>query len=679
MNVSIDFETRSTVDLIKCGAPKYAEGELTRVMCLALKVDDAPTRLWIPEQFRHMISDNLRAYILDNNLWVAEEEICVLIEAADTITGHNVGFEYHIWKNQMVALGFPMIDIKKLRCSAAKAANFALPRSLKSVCKALHLQQQKDNVGHKVMLKLCKPRRINKADKEKFEDWKDRIFWNENPDEFEVLCRYCITDVDSEHGLSKALYDLSDFELKIFQLDQEINNRGVKLDIESVEKLIEKVKEAQNKMILEVQTITKGRLNSTNQTAELKKILSEQGVEVADVTKPSVAHALETVGLPPLAKRLLEIRQALSKSSTAKLDAMIRATGEDGRARGLLLYAGARTLRWAGRLIQPQNMPRDTYKSKDIESIVDLDNEMIEMLYGDVPDTASKCLRGMFIADEGKEFICGDLKSIEARVLAWVAGEEEVLEQYRAGKDIYKVNAENIYGAPYDQVDKEQRFVGKVAELSLGYQGHVGAFIPMAKQYGVEIESKRAKEIISAWRASRPMTVAFWKGVENAALLAVKTGQPQAYGRIQFGMRGNFLHYRLPNGELRAYAYPGTMVKETPYGVSKEVITFWGVASDKDQVMRGDKTWGMLSTYGGKITENIVQSIARDIIAEAMVRLEAAGYPTVLSVHDEVISEVPIKDNRSLDEYEYLMSVVPTWATGLPLGADVFRSKRYRK
>lgn len=682
MILTMDLESRSRVDLRGCGMYVYAADPSTDIMCFAFKIDQEEPLLWVPEKFKRLLAGSPLSTTTD-------EVFIQAVNSADEIEAHNAGFEAIMWQEIMVQrYGFPALPFDKIRCSAAKAAYYALPRSLDGLGKALELDVKKDTTGYRIMMKMCKPNRAGA--------------WNEDPKDFEKLCVYCIRDVDTEHAASSRLIELPEEELNTWRLDQIINNRGIYVDVSAINNLIAKVAKKESSLLLEVQAITGGVVNSVKQVQATRAWLKEQGLELKDLSKGTVSNALEK-NIPPKVRRLLEIRQSLSKSSVSKLKSMANRANEDQRVRGTLMYHGATTGRWSGKGMQPHNYPRDSYGDKEISDILTLDNPMVEMLYGCPIKNASKCLRGMITAPQGGDLICADFSSIEGRVLAWIANEELVLSGYRKGKDTYKIAAAPIYGKKYEDINKDERQVGKVIELACGYQGYVGAFKAMASSYGVsypkeqkveligKAEARRDKKkvgpitedeifeawagpLIMTWRSSRLNTVDYWKGIEHAALSAVKNRGDKkvySYGRIKFGIRGGFLHCRLPNGRLLSYYAPAPTTTKTKYGVEKEVISFMGVDSYTGK-------WTRLKTYGGKLTENIVQAIARDLLVEAMHRVEAAGYPIVLHVHDEIVAEIP-EGTGNLKEFEDLMSIVPAWAKGCPIGAEGWIGKRYRK
>ena len=673
------METRSRVDLRACGVYVYAEDPSTEIFCIAFKLGDGETKLFIPHPARDIIHKG-NFYRWPES--VPSDDLKNAIEQATTIEAHNMQFEATLWHHVMhKRYGFLDLPKEKLRCSAAKASTFALPRDLKRACLSLGVPQQKDQTGYRIMMKMCKPRKPTKNNPAE---------WHEDPAEFKILCEYCIQDVEAEHALSNALYDLSDKELEVFQLDMKINDRGVKVDIPSIDNLIEKVKIKENSLLLEVQSLTRGALRSVRQVTQTILWLRTKGVTTLDLKKDTVQKLLKQSDMDPKARRMLEIRQSLSKSSVSKLTAMKKRASKGDRVRGTLMYHGANTGRWAGKGIQPQNLPRDSFDEKHINNVLDSDTDLIDMLYDCTLVAASKSIRGMITCDEGNELLCADFSAIEARVLAWLAGEKSVLKAFENGLDLYKVAATDIYHVGYDAVTKEQRAVGKVCILALGYQGWLGAFQAMAEGYGVEVPEDDAKEIIMNWRQANGNIVKMWAGLYDTAKKAILTGEPHSYGNIKYGMRNNFLHCRLPSGRLLAYYKPRiTTAKVTYYEmvttviagvehkkkvsrtVEKEVIAYMGIDSLTNK-------WMELNTYGGKLAENVTQAVARDILSEALLRLDDVGFNIVLHVHDEIIAEEKISE-VSLGEFELIMAETPEWLKGCPMEVEGWKGKRYRK
>ena len=668
VDITFDLESRSAFD-IKNGMHGYAEHPTTDIICFAVKADSCNTRLWVSPPFRHLDEYNLQD--LD------DEEFKQIVNEAQTIEAHNCGFEYTMWENIMVKrYGFPSLPIDKLRCSAAKAAALALPRSLDGACKAMKVSVQKDAEGKKIMLRLCKPRRPLKKERDEDPEWESKLYWDEDPLKFKKLFEYCKTDVDAEHSLSKSLVPLYFKEQEIWKLDLVINNRGICLDKKSIEYLIGEIEKKEKELDEEAFNLT-GRVARTSQRDAALRWLATRKVPIYGYTKDDISNVLEGgVYIEDDVKRFLEIRQALGLTSIAKLKKVVQILCNDGRAKGLFLYAGARTFRWSGKLFQPHNLPRNSFNSfNEVSNFIRSTNISKTEFFKNV----TKCIRPMIKAQEGSTFFCGDFSAIESRTLAWLVGDKTILNAYLQGKDIYKINAANIYKVKYEDVTDDQRFVGKVAELSLGYQGGVGAFIGMCDSYGVtDIDVEQAKNIVYSWRSSRSLVKNFWDKLKETAIQSIKTGRPQICGRVKFWMHGAFLRCDLPDGTTLSYPYAKVEEIESSYG---ESITFWGVASDKDKVLAGDKRWGKIATYGGKLCENIVQSLARKLLAESMLRLEKFGFKTVMHVHDEVVCEVPLKRPKymTLDLFTEAMQVRPMWCKKLPLEVKAWEGERYRK
>lgn len=686
MKLTIDFETRSPVDLKACGMYVYARHPRTEIQCLAVKVDDQKPMVWIPPHHTSRIGGINSNDIIDN------AGLEYLMDQAGTIHAHNAGFERQIWDNIMSKrYGFKPLPFEKLRCTAAKAAAHALPRDLERAGAALGLTIQKDKVGYSLMLKMCKPRKLVKKEREKidvYETDKDinkyayyngetlqlTYYYHETADDFQRLCLYCCKDVDAEYALCNALLDLSEHELNVWRMDQEINDRGVYIDTDGIKNLIDKMNSREKELILEIQKITKGFVQSATQIDNIIRWMQREGHLISDMQKETVKNYLVIPGLPENVKRVLEIRQSIGKTSTAKLETFIDWRNDDGRVRGMFMYHGASTGRWSSKGPQMQNLPRNSFGPEEVENILSMSKNMIEALYDCPIQIASKCIRGMVMASPGNTLVCADLSAIEARVVAWLAGEQKVLDAFTNKKDLYKVAASDIYGVKYEDVTKEQRSIGKVAVLALGYQGWVSAFNSMAGTYGVYVEEDQAKEIIVNWRKGNPNIVSYWHQLEHAAISAIRTGKAYDVGAVKFGMRGKFLCCRLPNGRVLSYLDPKIIKIQTPYSKEKDGISFQG----EDSVT---KKFGKQLTYGGKLAENITQAMSRDILVEAMLKLRKAGLPIVFHVHDEAVCEIPEAKATPefLKAFEQTLAITPSWAKGLPLGAEGWVGKRYRK
>lgn len=647
MKVTIDFETRSRCELKSSGPWVYAEDPSTEVLCMAMMQDDQPPLIWAPVWVRDIIGAS--------GLPMVDGEIVQsILEAADTIEAHNVAFERSILEKKLAW----KIDPKKYRCSAAKAAAHSLPRDLEGAGRAIGLAVQKDKEGSFLMRRMCKPTIGGK--------------WIQDRASLIRLCQYCMQDVRAEYALSEALRDLSPAELQVWQTDQEINRRGIRVDVELARTAMQLVADYEGRALAEFRCLT--GFDSPRQVPLLVKWLRGQGAKINDVTKATVIKLLAHPAVPPNVKRVLEIRQSLGKSSLAKLLAFVNAANADGRARDTMMYHGASTGRWSGKRIQPHNFPREGLPNcEDFLGMVrNRDIDSIEIFYGDLMPALSKSLRSFIKAEAGYELVCADFNAIEGRVLAWLAREDYVLENYRQKRDAYCVFAEQIQGGKYsykeileghhagDKKYSAMRFEGKTGELACGYQGGEAA----VKRFAPDMPVERRIEIVGIWRRNRPKTVAFWREIETMVKTAIaRPGALVNNGMIAWGFDEKFLRCRLPSGRLISYYGPW---------LSEEgQIKFWGVNSVTKQ-------WEENETYGGKLTENVVQAISRDLLAAAIMRLEKAGKPVVMHVHDEVISEVP-KGSTSIEEYIEIVTALPAWAKGLPLAAEGFITERYRK
>lgn len=694
MELFIDFESRSPLDIKKCGAYAYAEHPDTEVLCLAVKVDDGDTDIWVPLEF------DFRGAALANF------RLRELIEAADHIHAHNAGFERCMWTEHMVKRrGFPEIPISKWDDTAARAAMCALPRSLDGACKALGVSQQKDAEGYKLMLKMCRPRALRKKERDTLAaelgmteeevkseakailsalkcdprapgklrpDYHRFFAWHESADDLVRLCRYCIQDVEAEYALAQELPPLPKMERRIWELDQTINDRGILCDLVSVEHAEAIIEAHEEKLLDELRGLT--GLSSAKAVAALKGWLKDNDCGVEDLTKQSVGDALKG-DLSPEARRVLEIRQSLGKSSTAKLAAFKAYACKDGRLRGMMLYHGAATGRWAGRGPQPHNLPRGDeiiahLQDQSIALYPVRDPGLLDAVMGEPLNVISSCLRGMLVAAPGHDLIAADYSAIEARGLAYLAGEETVLDAFRNNLDLYKVAASGIYKKPYEQITKTERSVGKTCVLACGYGGSKGAMLAFgADRLGMSDEE--IDSAVAAWRESNPNIVRFWYALTEACAKTVKEGVETRYRQIGFRMRGKFLQMILPSGRPLWYYAPRVQQVRMPWGKDKEMVTAMTVDSLTKQWVRRPLGHPILS-------ENATQAFCRDLLALGLIRCEAAGYRPVLHVHDEIVAEVP-EGWGSVEEMEAIMSEVPKWAEGMPISAEGYRAKRYRK
>lgn len=783
----IDFETRSTVDLTKTGVEVYAAHPSTEALCLCWTFDADP----------HVHSST------DVNDDDAHADIFDHVRSGGRVVAHNARFELHIWRMLSARYGWPELRIEQLYDTMAAARSLSLPGSLGQLAAALRLPVQKDTDGHRLMLKMCKPRKPRKHEPQ------DAIIWHDAPADVARLVEYCRVDVETERAVYNAIPLLPDAELETWRLDQRINDFGVHLDVETISNCLAAVDVEQSRLAGEIRALTGGQVPSPGAAAKLRAWLAERGVDVPNLKKGTVAAALaspldgEAVysslyadvggkwgGVDPgyrhvwetkaaEARRGLEIRQEASKASTAKLRAMLRGAGADDRARGLLEYHGAATGRWAGRRVQPQNMPRTPkgFKVRDAENIfgwltLDGGAEGVRCEYKSVMDAVSWSLRALITPAPGSRFLCADYSNIEGRVLAWLAGETWKLDAFRdydrildwrpdgehvrGGPDLYKLTYSKSSGIAVEDVDDTQRQIGKVQELALGYQGGHGAFLNMAGGYGIDLDQiaaavraavspgawaeaeqqywsgarESAEEVLAAkrladrladeenepadvpvdddtpelfdlmaelaksnrfglspdvwaairlvvdmWRSAHENIVLFWRMLNHAAISAVADpGSVHAAGRfIKYRVHGRLLYCRLPSGRFLAYPYP--RIIETPSKWNPDrtdrKIEFEGVDSRT-------RKWGKQRLYGGLLAENVTQAVARDVLAGAMHRIAAAGYPIAFHVHDEIVSEMP-NGRGSLAEFESLMAMRDPWSAELPIAVAGWEGDRYRK
>jgi len=645
MNLSIDFETRSVVDLKKAGMHAYADHPTTDVWCLAYAFGDEPVALW-------EMGTPLPKRVADH------------VAQGGKVSAFNAGFEIALWNRVMVPHhGWPVLDQEQCHCTAAMARAMALPGDLARAAAAVKLNTGKDQEGRRLMLQMCRPRRIE-------ED--GTIVWWDDVDRRKRLGAYCKQDVEVERKLAKRLIPLSAAERKLWLLDFEINERGLPVDMPLIRQLEEVADAALVGLDKEMRQITGQAVPACSNSGRLADWVRANGVATDSVDAATVTELLSDE-LPDTVRHALTLRQEAAKSSLAKLGAMQTSASADGMIRGLLLYHGAGTGRWAGMRIQPHNLPRPDYTQAEIETIVARLSgpepvadklHYLETIYGPARSVIATCLRAMIRTTDGYEFICGDFSAIEARVLAWLAGQMDVLDVFQRGEDIYLHAAALIPNA--------DRFIGKVATLALGYQGGKVAFAAMARAYGVEINEEKAEEIKQGWRNANSATVDFWGALETAAMDAVRFyGEKTQAGPITFRASGSFLWCLLPSGRTLCFPYPSIEDREMPWGGTRLGLRYMGINQRTN-------TWEPIDTYGGKLAENVTQAVARDLLAEALVRVTDAGFRPVLHVHDEILCEEPLGE-RSLDELLSLMSTVPDWAAGCPIAAEGWQGDRYRK
>lgn len=653
----VDFETRSEVSVKDTGAWAYASNPTTEILCMSYKIPGQETKIWAPPV----------PFPID---------LIKHIDQGGSIQAHNAQFEQAIW-HHLLSVPHNIPWPRTWHCTLSRCAYRSLPLGLDKVGDVLNLPIKKDKRGKYLLQKLSMPRKPTKKDPEKWvADW----------GLIEELYDYCISDSDTEHILGETLGDLPYGEYKVWLLDQKINKRGILIDIEAVDSAIYMSSLLEKRYNEELNNLTDGEVPRGTMVARMKKWLSSNGLEMSTLGKEVVELELsDSDDLKPEVKRVLELRKLLSRASAKKYFKMRDCACPDNAIRGMLQYHGAGTGRWAGRLVQPHNFPRGTIK--DIEALVGViksrDVELLEATYGDPMEALSSALRGMIISRPRKDFYVADFSSIEARVLMWLADENEALEAFRLndageGVDIYCKFAEILYDRPIDKdVDKDQRQLGKIGILGCGYQmGGPALKQQAADAYKVLMDEAKSTWIVDTYRNTYPKVVNMWHGIERAAVQTVLTGKSNSYGKIIYekvtDAAGTWLKCVLPNGRPIWYYEPMVDWHMMPWGKEKQSLSYQGRDNKKNGV------WGQVRTYGGSLVENICQAVARDMMVEAMFRVEQKGYEVLLTVHDEIISEMD-ELHGDFDEYCRLMSTSPNWAKDCPIGVDGWVGKRYRK
>lgn len=676
IKVHLDFETRSKISVADVGPWRYSLDPSTTVLCLCYKKSDSTkdmVSVITKGDFENYFDNRVLAGgIIPFSLGLANiNRLVALAENPDVrFYAHNSMFEYCMWNNILAKVyGFPELkDFDRWECTASKAATHALPRALGACAKALHLSEEKDETGKRIMMKLSRPKKPSK---------KDPSIWCDNPEDFKTLYKYCEQDVIVESAIDNAIPELNSFEREIWKLDQRINSRGIKIDVETLDIAIRFVDTFKNKLNDELCYLTGGLVSKASEVKRLTEYLHDF-VDKKDLPSLNAASINEYLAncTDSKIKRILEIRQQAGKSSTSKLEKIKMCICPDNKVRDILVYHGASTGRWAGAGIQVQNFPRGA-EEYDIDSVIEtikLNNyDVFATVYPNVIDAISASLRGFLIADTGKDFIAADYSNIESRVLFWVAGCDKGLTAFKHGTDIYCELATEIYKRKITKKDKEERQLGKTGVLGCGYQMGADRFKAQVKTMtGMDITRETADLVVKTYRATYPEVVACWYAQERAAIKAVKErGQLIKEGPIMWKVQGQFLYCRLPSGRCIAYAEPQIKPIETSWGEVKEQLTFMGVNSLS-------KKWERQHTYGGSIVENIVQATARDLMAYGMKNVEAKGYKIAMTVHDEVVASVD-EGCGDVQEFETLLSTIPQWAKGCPVKAEGWRGKRYRK
>jgi DNA polymerase bacteriophage-type len=707
MHAHIDFETRSTVDLAACGVHVYADPRRTEVLCMAYAIGEAPVKVWRPE-----IEPNIPAELAD------------FISSGGEVYAHNANFELAIWEALVFGLNRgPFLQPRKVFCTMAMAQALALPAGLDMLAKVLGLPIAKDEGGRQVMMMMTKPRANRKT---------GVMEWHDEPGDRDRLAQYCATDVEVERLVTKYLPPLSPEEREVWLADYAINKRGIAIDLPAAHAAKAICEAETSTFAAELLTLTGGAVESPGQVAKMLAWLATRGIVLPSLRKAEVATARKLISMlgDEAALRVIDIRLAAAKASVKKCDAMIASATydapwlparplmalTDGRARGLFTYHGASTGRWAGRRIQPQNLPRSGFPEAsanedalNVLAIVksyptDVARPLLAMTYGNAMDAVSWSLRQMLVAAPKKTFVQADFSNIEGRVLAWLAGEDWKLDAFRAydagtGPDLYKVSYSRAYSVAVDTVTKLQRQNGKYMELAFGFQGGDDAIVRIAALFGVTLDVP-ARDLKNAWRKAHPATTGFWKALQAASIEACDHEGRECgttNGKIVYFRKGPMLYCRLPSGRLLAYAQPSVADQELAPVYEEDDDGNSSIRWEKlraDDPRRGSEdnmrtrcvtygtakgsAWFRGALYGGLAAENATQAAARDLLSSAILRCEAALMPVVLHAHDEIVVEID-EHRADVKAFEALISTPPAWAMGLPIVAEGWTGRNYRK
>lgn len=659
----LDYETRSEANLrtkgkkLGVGAYEYAVHPSTRILCVA----------WRLASLEGLRNTKVKTWASHRGELIPTQLLAALHDPNVTLVAHNAGFEQVITRHVLprhlpkgFAWSVDSIPIDRWFCTAAQAATHALPRDLERACEVLKLAHKKNPRGKLLLQRHSVPRKPTKN---------NPAIWNDDPEGLDELVAYCADDVRAETELFLALPRLIEMEREVWKLNQRINLRGVYVDRPLVKSALKMIAEESRDLNARALEIT-GGIKPT-QRAEIKKLLARLGCNLPNMQAKTITDAIDSGLATGKARELLEIRQGISKTSTAKYLAFHVRSKSDGRLRDLQLYHGASTGREAGTGVQPHNFPRGTLSDVEdaISAIVDRDRGWVRAMHGNVMAALSSCLRGCIRATPGHELYCADFNAIEARVVFWMAGHTKGLKLFESA-DPYVEQASLIFGVPIEEVTDDMRFVGKQSILGCGFGMGDAKFRAQCKQFGKDISTELAKRAVQKYRQEHRPVVRLWSNIERAAILATRNpGKVYKVNRTKWFVKGKFLYCELPSGRRLAYFGPSVRFNPTPWGTKRPVLYHWGI--EKHQ-------WVNRGTYGGKLTENVVQAVARDVMKMSELRVEAAGYIPLIDVHDECLTERE-KGTGSLKEFETLMSKLPKWADGLPVRVKGWVGPRYKK
>jgi DNA polymerase len=659
------------------GAAAYSEHPSTEALCVAYDLADGRGgQLWI----------NTGSWLAGSygRVYFPPMDLFEYVVAGGLIEAHNSLFEYFMWKNVCEKkYRWPALRLDQMRCSAARVRSVSIPGDLKTAAIVLKARHLKIEDGGRLIQKFSCPKKPTKKDPRR------RILPENDPTDAANMYRYCVGDIEAEADISALTPDLLPQELKLWQLDQKINARGVYIDRPLLDASIGAIESITEKYTAELTGITGGAVDSAGKLQKMAEWLRGRGLNVDTLQSADVEEMLGNDAIKGDSRRVIEIRSLLGLSSVKKLYAIRNMLCKDGRLRDLFMFYGAlHTGRWTGKGVQPQNLPGSAENMEEIiTDILKYDLLLLEKKYSSPIEAISNCLRGLFCAAPGKKLICSDFKAIEAVVLACLAGEQWRIDVFKGHGLIYEICASKITGVPLEEFirvkketgehHKHRKIYGKIPELASGYQGWIGAW----KKFGADkfLTDEEIKRAILKWRADSPNIVKFWAAMQNHFIDAVlNPGKCTEYRGIGFGVRDNTLYIRLPSGRFLRYHEPRADFMGYDQWTNEPIYKLSYMGKNNNP-LRGGMGWIRLETYGGCLTENIVQAVSRDFLANALLNLDAAGYDTVLHIHDEPVAEVPAAYGN-VSEFEACMTTLPTWAAGWPIKAGGgWEGKRYHK
>jgi DNA polymerase bacteriophage-type len=636
--VHLDFEIFSEVDVTDVGLYNYSRHPSTKIICAAYKTEGGITKLWRPGDKISKLPDR---YV---------------------IVAHNAPFEKAIFEEIAISQhGFP--PPAGYICTAARAAYKTYPRSLEKVSKAMKLPLQKDTLGRASMLQVTKPRTPSKNN--------PCVDWFGDKEKMNTTYRYCIQDVNVEEHVYKRTIDLPPFELVVKRIDEEINERGVFVDRELAEAAIDISNQHKKAVDNELFWLTGCRVSSVTKVQQVKAFLEENGLSVDSLDKTGVSDLLLRKDISPKCRRVIELRQQGSLSSIKKYIKILKWVGDDDRLRHLFLYFGASTGRWTGKGPQLHNLPRGIKvdKQEAIALIKARNLKAMKEKYDNPMEVISSCIRETMMASPGHTLIAGDFVGVEFRVLAWLAEDKDLLKLLHKGEDLYVHMAAAIYDVTLEDVTSDQRAIGKMAILGLGYGMGWKTFQAQCLARGIEITEDFAKGVVKAFRRKYPKIVAFWKKMETVMGDTLKFGEERSGNLHMTRNQQNDIAVHLPSGRDMWYIH--VLAAQNRWG---------GDSFSHKTVDSKTKQWARRETYGGMLTENIVQAVARDLLAEAMIRV-SEYFNIVLHVHDEIVVEAEKTKDMDLTFNHFcdVMSEVPSWAHGCPIAVDAWTQRRYQK